>query len=169
MTLPTPGVGIAAAAADAMALDAVRRGTVIVTGHARQRIASCRTTVEVSRTDVSSHPADGMRTHRSSPRCTDAPRNVAAITTLGVVAAKAGCGSGSRLDGVSNDEIANVFELPLDAIRLALLHEQTSTLLMAIGAPGLGVAGLTDIGLARGGNPVTLEPSCIVPQEGLGQ
>jgi len=64
---PAIRVGIAANAADAVALDAVRSGAVIVASHARKRISSCRATVEVRGARVAGHPAHRVRIDGSTP------------------------------------------------------------------------------------------------------
>jgi hypothetical protein len=63
---------------------------------------------------------------------------------------------------MTHEEITNVFELSLDAVGLPLLDRQTAPLIVAVRTPGLRVAVLAHVGLARRGYAMTLEPGCIV-------
>ena len=166
--MPTARVWIAATAAHAMTIDAVGGWPVVVAGHARQQISSCRTTVELRRTRVATHPPYRVGTDCADCRRADSPRDMAAVTAIRGVATQTRCRPRASFDWVSYDEITHMLELPFDIVGLSLFYEQSPALLMAVRAPSLRMTGLTDIGLAGRGHTVSLEPGSIVSQEGLG-
>jgi hypothetical protein len=142
---------------------------VVVTGHAGKWIATRCATVEVWRTGIASHPPNWVTIDRTGPCCTYAARNVAAIAAFRVVAAQTSGGPRTSFDRMSHQEVAHVLELPFDAIRLALFHEEPPALLVAVGTPSLRVTRLTDIRVSRGRDPVALLPRSVVTQESLRQ
>jgi hypothetical protein len=68
---------------------------------------------------------------------------------------------------MSHQEVPNVSKLPLNAIWLSLLNEQSAVLVVAIGAPSSRMAGGADLRLSRGRHAMTFKPSGIVSQKRL--
>lgn len=160
---------IAGTATYTMALNAIRRRAMVVAGHAGERITPRRAPVELRVARIAPHPANWVSIDCARTSGADTACNVATVATLRIVAAQAGCRTRTSLDAVAHQEVADVLELSLDAVGLALLDRQTATLIMTVGAPGLRVTGLTDCGLSHRGNTVALEPGGVVAQKSLRQ
>jgi hypothetical protein len=110
-----------------------------------------------------------MRISRVEPRAADSAFDVTAIAARGRVATQAGCSLIVRFDRMARDEVATVYEVPIDRLGLARLDPHPLRDVVTVVALGLGMTLVAELLRGRGPHAMLPDPICIVPQKSLRQ
>src|SRR5664280_950559 len=70
-------------------------------------------------------------------------------------------------NGMPHQEVTDMLEFTFNGIRSPYFDRQAAALIVTIGTPGCRMTGTANWRLSRSRNSVTIQPSSVVPQEGL--
>lgn len=153
--------------ADAVAINAIGGGSLVVTAGTAQDVTSRGGAMKVHRRGIATNPTRGVRIAAVEAVGAHATLGMARVTARGGVAGETIGGIHSSLQGMAGDEVCRVHHLAHDVVDASQVAHHAECLGVAVVARLLLVTGLAAFTLSTALEGVVPQPSMVMGHERL--